>query len=829
MRSKALRSLGIFIFTFLWFLAGWPRIFNLVPKIREAQAAIGGVAATPTGVTHTSSQTTSCANTQTAGFGTSTTHTVVIVVSLQPGGTVTGVTDNATGGSNSYSRLYVDYSLRAHDEIWYSVNIPRVNASGLVITAAFSGQRDSCVFKAYTGVVSAAAAPTSTNTGGSSRTPSITTVTTSPNSLIVSGISMGNGVQTASAKSGTLDANVTSGGTTTPGAAIVSSTTVTQGGSLTNSVTLSSSNYWAVTALELRSDLINPTVSPNGGSLNNDTSTTLQGSDAGATYCYTSGDGTQAAPTATSPGTCATGTTYSGAFNVIVTGTVLKVLATKSGWTNSAVTTSSAFTLTVADPAFGTNGGSFSNDTSTSFLSTTTGVVFCSTLDGSTPAAATAGTCSAGAIGSSATAIATGTTVKVLGTKTNYVNSSVQTSSAFTLTVGAITSSPGAGSYPGIQSVTLDIATTTSAVAHYTTDGSAVSCSSTTYSGSFNVSTTTTVKAIGCKSNYDSDTVISDLYTITVPAAPTNVAATDGTHTDKVTITWTKSTGATQYHVWRDATDLGAAGDVATFDDTGAGAPTIIAGSAVASDGTSGTQINLSLSGTSANNGTTYTYKVVASNAVGNSADSATNTGYRGSGSLTYQWQRTDTDSSGGTYSDIDGATGATYADTGAPVDGSGRYYKCILNATGVSQQTSAADRGYRFVISVTITTDGIVDYGGVAIGTNKSTIDLSDTQTVKNDGNVAEDLTIKTSNATGGTGWTLGASAGTNIFVHEFYTAAIGSWTKFSAADTYSATPLVTDLAVDGTQNFDLRLTAPTSSDPTQKSITVTILATKH
>ena len=222
----------------------------------------------------------------------------------------------------------------------------------------------------------------------------------------------------------------------------------------------------------------------------------------------------------------------------------------------------------------------------------------------------------------------------------------------------------------------------------------------------------------------------ASLNFLTKPAAPTSVAASDGTFTDKVTITWVQSTGATDYHVWRDSTDLGAAGNVATFDDTGAGAPTITAGSAVATDGTSTAQVSLSLSGASANNGSSHTYKVVASNATGNSADSATDTGYRGVGALTYQWQRS-ASTTDANYSNIDGATASTYDDTAAPAgtvtagtasatDGSStsfvtlsisgdsanngevRYYKVILNATGASQQTSASNDGYRGVGALT-------------------------------------------------------------------------------------------------------------------------------
>lgn len=211
---------------------------------------------------------------------------------------------------------------------------------------------------------------------------------------------------------------------------------------------------------------------------------------------------------------------------------------------------------------------------------------------------------------------------------------------------------------------------------------------------------------------------------LTKPAAPANVVATNGDFTDKVTITWTKSTGATDYHVWRDAVDLGSAGDVATFDDTGADAPTITPGTASATDGSSTTEVTLSLDGESANVGTTHTYKVVASNATGDSDDSLTDGGYRGVGALTYQWQRSPADVDE-LHENIAGATTDPYSDTAAPAptitagtgdasdgtsedyvvlsvsgetgnNGDGRYYRCVLSATGAVQQTSTSDRGYR-------------------------------------------------------------------------------------------------------------------------------------
>jgi len=183
----------------------------------------------------------------------------------------------------------------------------------------------------------------------------------------------------------------------------------------------------------------------------------------------------------------------------------------------------------------------------------------------------------------------------------------------------------------------------------------------------------------------------------TKPAAPTGVSATDGTYTDKVVVNWTNSAGATGYQVYRDGSPLGWLGDVAAFNDTGAGAPSITGGTASASDGTYIDKVALSLSGTGTNNGTTHTYKVRARNAAGESVDSGTDTGYRGVGTLTYQWQRSAGDSDG-SYSDISLATTASYDDTGAPADGSGRYYRCRLNAAGASEGYSSSNRGYRAV-----------------------------------------------------------------------------------------------------------------------------------
>jgi len=200
----------------------------------------------------------------------------------------------------------------------------------------------------------------------------------------------------------------------------------------------------------------------------------------------------------------------------------------------------------------------------------------------------------------------------------------------------------------------------------------------------------------------------STVQMLTKVAAPTDVAATDGAHTDKVTVTWTKSTGATGYQIYRDGTPLGWLGDVATGDDSGADAPVITPGTAVATDGESSAHVALSLSGESVASGTTHSYVVRAKTATDESADSSADNGYIGVGALTYQWQRSAADSDAN-YSNINGATTEAYNDTEAPVNGDGRYFKCVLDATGAAQQTSTPDRGY-IAVAPSVTTQAVAD-----------------------------------------------------------------------------------------------------------------------
>jgi lysophospholipase L1-like esterase len=181
------------------------------------------------------------------------------------------------------------------------------------------------------------------------------------------------------------------------------------------------------------------------------------------------------------------------------------------------------------------------------------------------------------------------------------------------------------------------------------------------------------------------------------PDAPTGFSATDGTNTSSVNCTWTLSISdnVTGQLLFRDGVQIADLGpDVDHYEDTGADAGTITAGTATASNGSSNDYVTLSLAGESTDNGTSHTYKISAYNDEGASAN-ATDTGYRGVGSITYQWQRSAADSAA-SFSNLIGATTDPYNDTTALATGDGRYYQCYVSATGAVSQTSTSDRGFR-------------------------------------------------------------------------------------------------------------------------------------
>ncbi|MGC9067200.1 MAG: hypothetical protein ACP5HL_01925 [Minisyncoccia bacterium] len=132
--------------------------------------------------------------------------------------------------------------------------------------------------------------------------------------------------------------------------------------------------------------------------------------------------------------------------------------------------------------------------------------------------------------------------------------------------------------------------------------------------------------------------------------------------------------------------------------------------------------------------------------------------------------------------------------------------------------------------ISVSVS-DGVVSYGIMPTNTSKTTIDLNDTQTLTNDGNVTENFNIKGQNAP--CPWTLASTPGTDQYVHEFCKTSEVSCasppTNYTPLTTTYQT-LYTGVAASSTRQLDLRITTPTSTNCfTQQSVDVTIQAVAY
>jgi len=129
--------------------------------------------------------------------------------------------------------------------------------------------------------------------------------------------------------------------------------------------------------------------------------------------------------------------------------------------------------------------------------------------------------------------------------------------------------------------------------------------------------------------------------------------------------------------------------------------------------------------------------------------------------------------------------------------------------------------------ISLSVT-DGSVAYSTLDLNSTTTTIVLVDTQVVSNDGNVTEDINVKSSDAAGGTSWNLAAAAGSDEYLHRFSTTTGSTWVSFAVDHAYST--LETGIAVSATTSLDLYIHTPTAStDYTEKTITITAQAVEN
>ncbi|MGL5674955.1 MAG: chitobiase/beta-hexosaminidase C-terminal domain-containing protein [Cellulosilyticaceae bacterium] len=248
-----------------------------------------------------------------------------------------------------------------------------------------------------------------------------------------------------------------------------------------------------------------PTFSPNGGTFADAQNVTISCATSGATIRYTT-DGSE--PTASS-------SVYKNSIPVAKT-TTLKAKAFKEGMKDSS-TVSATFTIevapveTVASPTFSPNGGTFTDAQNVTINCATLGATIRYTTDGSEPT-------SSSAIYSNSISISASTTLKAKAFKEGMKDSSTA-SAHFTIeaapveTVASPTFSPNGGTFTESQSVTISCSTS-GATIRYTTDGSEPTTSSPAYSGSIQVSETTTLKAKAFKEGMNDSSTASATFTI---------------------------------------------------------------------------------------------------------------------------------------------------------------------------------------------------------------------------------------------------------------------------------------------------------------------------
>ncbi len=271
------------------------------------------------------------------------------------------------------------------------------------------------------------------------------------------------------------------------------------------------------------------TASVTEGTYNGSQSVTLSSGTTGATIYYTT-DGTT--PSSAS-------TQYSSAIT-IASSTTLKAIATKNLYGDSDVMTE-VYTLQVATPTASIAGGTYAGWQSVTLSSGTSGATFYYTIDDTTPTATS--TLYSGAITISAT-----TTLKAIGVKSGYTDSGIM-SEDYVITLPQVatpTSSVAGGTYTSDQTITFSTDTDGASI-YYTTDGSTPSAVSTLYTGAMTVASSTTLKAVGIKSEYSNSSIVTETYTL-VTATPTP-SVSGGTFGATQSVTLTSSTpGATIYY-----------------------------------------------------------------------------------------------------------------------------------------------------------------------------------------------------------------------------------------------------------------------------------------
>ena len=273
-----------------------------------------------------------------------------------------------------------------------------------------------------------------------------------------------------------------------------------------------------------------PSFTPGAGTYTGPQSVTIADATSGAVIYYTT-DGTVPSTT-TSP-------VYSRSSPPVSVNAneTLKAIAVASNYATSSVVTA-VYNFQTAAPSVTPAAGTYPVAQSVTITDSTSGAVIYYTTDGSTPSTSSS-------VYSGAISVSSDQTVKAIAVASGNATSSVVTR-LYNIRAAAPSFTPGAGTYPGTQSVTITDGTS-GAVIYYTLDGSTPTTSSLVYSGPISVSASETLKAIAVASGYASSVVGTDAYKIQTATPSFTPAA--GTYSGAQSVTITDATsGAVIYY-----------------------------------------------------------------------------------------------------------------------------------------------------------------------------------------------------------------------------------------------------------------------------------------
>jgi alpha-tubulin suppressor-like RCC1 family protein len=193
----------------------------------------------------------------------------------------------------------------------------------------------------------------------------------------------------------------------------------------------------------------------------------------------------------------------------------------------------------VGTPVFSVAAGTYSTEKTVVITCATPDAIIHYTLNGETP------TESDPVIASGASLVIDETrTLKARAWKTGMAVST-EASATYTLAVATVTLSPTPTTYTTAQNVSMSTSSPGVTI-RYTIDGSTPTASSTAYTSPIAVGTTTTVKAVGFRSNWTSSGVTAGTYTMNFGTltAP-GISPGTGTYTSQALVTLTSIGGAT--------------------------------------------------------------------------------------------------------------------------------------------------------------------------------------------------------------------------------------------------------------------------------------------